>query len=215
MNAFSQIFTMQNSPKFCLKSFCKNVNGFTSSCCHLCLKQGLSMVLWHTFEFIQKSGVADWLKKKICVWWWIKKKMVFVYFEAHQCVLSKIHNRKFGKIFVEDFASKKWRDSRLGWTCIEDQNWGLCVALHASKFIIQTCQIIKKKICSVVVNQKVRWVWQNELYFLQKVNMFNFLWEKIISVISEALMVCFICNWNLSSFVHLKFCISNNEKKVL
>ena len=37
---------------FAWSLFTKNVNGFTSSCFHLCLKPGLSMVLLHTFKFI-------------------------------------------------------------------------------------------------------------------------------------------------------------------
>ena len=60
--------------------------------------------------------------------------------------MSKIHHRKFGKILVEDFVSKKWRDLRVGWTCSHWRvNWGLCVALHASKIMIHVCRLVEKK----------------------------------------------------------------------
>ena len=119
---------------------------------------GLSVAL-HAWKFMIET--CQLVKKIFSLWWWIKKKMSSVYFEAHQCVLSKIHHAKLGKILVEDFETKMWKDLRVGLTCLHWRvNWGLCVALHASKIMIHVCRLVEKNsLCGG--ESKRRW----HLYF--------------------------------------------------
>ena len=145
MNVFSQIFTIQNWPKFCLKSFYKKCERIYVKLLSSVLKVRSFYGAFAHFQIHTVIWGSRLVEKKIFVWWWILKKMVSVFSEAHQCVFSDFSPSKIWQNFA--CFQKKVK----GFTFMTNlltstlKTGALCVAFARVKTIIWGCRLVKKK----------------------------------------------------------------------